>query len=217
MQDNKILKPQPIIGIYKITNPKNKSYIGQSINIKRRFREYEMLKCTQQPKIYNSLNKYGVCNHIFEILEICSLGELNEKEKYWKIYYNAVCDGLNCELYDNGVGPRGEQVKAKISKSKKGTKGWPKGKSKSEECKVLMSKIAKTQDWRKDVGKKQKGKPKHTIEHRENLKKPIKDLNTNKIYNSCTEAALDLNISLTLISNSLNKLYKRSKWNFIYA
>lgn len=32
-----------IIGIYKITNPKGKSYIGQSINIYRRFKEYKNL------------------------------------------------------------------------------------------------------------------------------------------------------------------------------
>ena len=32
------------IGIYKITSPSNKIYIGQSINIERRFKEYKTLK-----------------------------------------------------------------------------------------------------------------------------------------------------------------------------
>lgn len=206
----------PIIGIYRIINPNNKSYIGQSIDIERRFKEYKMLKCDKQPKIYNSLNKYGVCNHIFEILEICPLEKLNELEKYFKIYYNSINEGLNCELYDNGIGPRGEQVKEKISKSKIGTNGWPKGKSRSKENKNKLSEIAKTQDWRKNIGEKQKGKSKHTLDYKESLKKSIKDLNSNKVYNSCTEASLDLNISLSIISNSLNKMYKKSKWNFVY-
>jgi len=62
-----------MIGIYKITNPKGKIYIGQSINIKRRFNEYKRLNCSQQPKIYNSLLKYGSDNHKFEIIEEFSL------------------------------------------------------------------------------------------------------------------------------------------------
>jgi predicted GIY-YIG superfamily endonuclease len=32
------------IGIYKITSPSNKIYIGQSINIERRIKQYKLLK-----------------------------------------------------------------------------------------------------------------------------------------------------------------------------
>ncbi len=32
-----------MIGIYKITNPEGKIYIGQSIDIDRRFKEYKRL------------------------------------------------------------------------------------------------------------------------------------------------------------------------------
>ena len=46
--------------------------------------------------------------------------------------------------------------------------------------------------------------------------KKIIDNNTGKIYNSCTEASLALNISMSLISTSLKKIYKKSKWNFSY-
>lgn len=43
-----------MIGIYKITNPKGKVYIGQSIDINERFKTYSYLKCKNQTKLYNS-------------------------------------------------------------------------------------------------------------------------------------------------------------------
>ena len=58
-------------GIYKITSPSGKVYIGQSIDIERRFRHYKRMVCKDQVKVYNSFLKYGVDAHIFEILELC--------------------------------------------------------------------------------------------------------------------------------------------------
>jgi group I intron endonuclease len=204
-----------IIGIYKITNPKGKIYIGQSINIDRRFKEYKTLQCKQQPKIYNSLKKYNPENHIFEIIEECILEQLNDKELYWKLYYDCVNKGLNCELYDKGVGPKSEITKQKISLSQKGNK-YNLGKKRTKETKQLQSDIAKSQIWRKNVGIKQKGKKKHSNQHIKQMCKKIIDNNTGLIYSSCTEASLSLGISMSLISNSLNKIYKKSKWNFNY-
>jgi len=34
-----------MIGIYKITSPSNKVYIGQSINIEKRFKSYKRYDC----------------------------------------------------------------------------------------------------------------------------------------------------------------------------
>lgn len=58
-----------MIGIYKITSPNNRIYIGQSWNIEKRFKNYEILDCKGQPKLYNSLKKYGPKNHKFEIIK----------------------------------------------------------------------------------------------------------------------------------------------------
>ena len=204
-----------MVGIYKILSPTNKIYIGQSIDIKRRFKEYKTFQCKQQPKIYNSLKKYGPENHVFEIIEECSLEQLNEKELYWKIYYNSINEGLNCELYDNGIGPRSKVTKQKISLALKGNK-HNLGKKRSDKTKKKQSEIAKSQPWRKNIGQKQKGKSKHSDQHINKMLKRIIDSNTGIIYNSCTEASLILNISPSLISNSLKKIYKKSKWNFNY-
>ena len=89
-------------GIYKITSPSKKVYIGQSIDIEKRFKQYKRLDCKKQPKLYNSLKKYNPENHVFEIIEECLVEQLNEKEIYWKQHYNSIKEGLNCELFDIG-------------------------------------------------------------------------------------------------------------------
>lgn len=64
-----------LIGIYKITNINSKlCYIGQSVNIKERFREH--IKCglgigTSNNKLYSAMKREGVENFIFEIIETC--------------------------------------------------------------------------------------------------------------------------------------------------
>ncbi len=58
-----------MVGIYKIISPNNKIYIGQSVNIEKRWIHYRLLDCKKQPKIYRSILKYGFKNHIFEKLK----------------------------------------------------------------------------------------------------------------------------------------------------
>lgn len=108
--------------IYKITNPKGKVYIGQSSNITRRFNSYKNLECKNQTKLYRSLVKYGVQNHIFEILENCIDIEGNSKERLYQEQYNSVVSGLNCKLTTtkDKSGRLSEETKLKISNSHKG-------------------------------------------------------------------------------------------------
>jgi group I intron endonuclease len=109
-------------GIYKITSPSGRVYIGQSINIERRFRYYKGVACKEQIKIYNSLLKYGVDAHIFEILELCDIEELNNRERHYQDLYDSVANGLNL-LYvksEHFNGGHSEESKKKISDSLKG-------------------------------------------------------------------------------------------------
>ena len=109
-------------GIYKIISPSNKVYIGQSIDIERRFRHYKRLSCKDQVKIYNSFLKYGVNAHIFEVLELCDTKDLNNRERYYQDLYDSVANGLNL-LYvksEHFNGGHSEESKKKISDSKKG-------------------------------------------------------------------------------------------------
>jgi hypothetical protein len=103
-----------MIGIYKIINPTGKIYIGQSTNIGNRKYYYSSIKCDKQPKLYNSLQKYGWEQHMFEIIEECSLEQLNEREIYWGLHYDVLGEnGLNLRLGDaNGL--CSEETKKKI-------------------------------------------------------------------------------------------------------
>ena len=68
-------------GIYKITNTINdKYYIGSSKDIKSRFRSHKcVLKANKSASIIlqNAVNKYGLENFLFEVIEYCE----NYKEK----------------------------------------------------------------------------------------------------------------------------------------
>lgn len=113
-----------MIGIYKITSPDNNIYIGQSVNIKRRFKEYELLiNCKFQNKLYTSFITFGPKNHKFETVEICDIKELNEKERHYQDLFNCIgLNGLNCRLTTtkDKSGYMSQETKDKISKSNTG-------------------------------------------------------------------------------------------------
>jgi group I intron endonuclease len=135
-----------MIGIYKITSPSNKIYIGQSINIERRFKEYKRIaKRSAGVKIINSLLKYGPENHVFEVIEECNENQLNEREIFWKQYYKSVEHGLNCDYFDKGGGPKSEETRRKMSEGGK-------GKKRSEETKQKLRK-PKTEEHKQNISK----------------------------------------------------------------
>ena len=117
-----------MIGIYKIVNPKGRVYIGKSSNLEKRKEAYSRItQIKKQPKIYNSLIKYGWENHIFEIIEECNMDVLDEREIYWKEHYLKLFNGdwnqvMFCNLHDAGGGPLSEETRAKIGLSKIGNK-----------------------------------------------------------------------------------------------
>lgn len=119
------------IGIYKIVNPKGRVYIGQSINIKFRLTQYKYYKCKTQTKLYNSLKKYGFNLHICEIIEKCSVEQLNDRERYYQDLYNSVEEGLNCRFTSSSdkLGVISEQTRKKMSNKKQGYTPCNKGKT----------------------------------------------------------------------------------------
>lgn len=88
------------IGIYKITSPSGRIYIGQSSNLNQRIKDYEKtIHCKGQVRLYNSLVKYGFDKHSFEILEYCEFDKLNTRERHWQDFYEVIgSKGLNCML-----------------------------------------------------------------------------------------------------------------------
>lgn len=86
-------------GIYKITNLKNgKVYIGQSENIfMRRKQHFMALKKNHHPNKQMQKDYIAQCGRGFrwDVVEYCSLKELNEREKYWINQYNSIESGYN--------------------------------------------------------------------------------------------------------------------------
>lgn len=95
-----------MIGIYKIENLINhKVYIGQSISIASRLKQHKSdLKNNRHANshLQSSWNKYGEENFIFEIIDLCTKEQLNEKEIYWIEYYGGKNNQLNFNQKDGG-------------------------------------------------------------------------------------------------------------------
>ena len=106
-----------------ITNPMNKIYIGSTINIEQRWNSYKKYKCKDQPKIYNSLLKYGAENHKFEIIWEGSLEEMYKNETLLGQKFN-VLDANNLNLCLPKLGDSyscvSEETRNKIGKAHKG-------------------------------------------------------------------------------------------------
>jgi group I intron endonuclease len=145
-----------MVGIYKILNPKNKVYIGQSTDIRNREKMYKRLACKSQNKLYNSLLKYGWEQHTFEIIEECSREQLDEREIYWGNYYGVLGkNGLNLKLGD-GKGSCSEETKQKMKNAAIGRK-W----SNDTKTKFKTSKINHpmyNDDWRYKIKEANKGR-----------------------------------------------------------
>jgi group I intron endonuclease len=224
-----------MIGIYKITSPKNKIYIGQSINISIRFKYYKSLYCKKQPKLYRSFLKYGVENHIFEIIEKCNIDLLNERERYYQDLFDVVNKGLNCSLvgYNNKSGEMSLQSKNLMSINHK--KIWL-GKTHSDETKIKMSEsLKKIHQEKRGFNNILKRKPRtgngrNGLTHSEETKQKIRfsnkkatsriilDLNTGVFYNSIVDYSNIYGISKSSIIDYLMGRIKKSKIsNIVYV
>jgi len=133
-----------MIGIYKITNPEGKIYIGYTTNLYKRKNYYKINKGIRQTKLYNSINQYGWEQHTLELIEECNKNELRDKEQRWIEHYNSWINGLNSNPGGGGIITHSNETKELISKMGKANKGkraishW-KGKSRGEEFARNMS------------------------------------------------------------------------------
>lgn len=104
-----------MIGIYKITDKKtNKCYIGQSINIGRRF-EGHIFDFENDNGLKKNYPELEIKNLTFEIVELCEEEELDNKERYWIKYYDSFFNGFNRTM---GGKTQGEEEKEFYQKQK---------------------------------------------------------------------------------------------------
>lgn len=173
------------LGIYKIISPIGKIYIGSTVDLNRRKNEYNKLYCKKQPKLYNSLKKYGWKNHIFEVIEECLLEQLDEKETFYKQQFIDEFGwkmALFCHLIDGKGGYKSQETKDKISKANKGIP-----RPRSEETKQKHKQTIKEKGF---WGHKLGGKGTPRIKLRKSIVQILLDNIIIKQWSSISEAEL---------------------------
>lgn len=191
-----------MVGIYKITSPSGKVYIGQSLRIETRLSQYKIASCKNQRHLHSSILKHGWDTHVFEVIhelpEDISQEVLNTYETlYWQQYKSLGFKMLNIRE----PGSRGrisEETKQKWKGRVPHNKGktgnldpkWGKKWSPEKTEKRLRTRALNNSDQK--ASQKLKGRVK-TKEHQEKIneakKKPILYVKTGVVYNSRKEAA----------------------------
>lgn len=91
----RVVGQKVVSGIYKISNINDgRCYVGQSVNIKERFKQHFKRGLGVEPvssniKLYEAIKSEGLQNFTFEILEECPYNMLNEREQYWQEVFHA--------------------------------------------------------------------------------------------------------------------------------
>lgn len=225
-------------GIYIITNLINgKRYIGQSVNIKRRFWDHRCISHETNRHLKHALVKYGKENFKYEVLEECKASELDEREIYYinllKPEYNATSGGQGrCKRLSDDVKKvlsnhakqqwekmTEEEKQERIKKNLVGPrKGHPVSKETREklrnanigkkQSKETISKRMEAMRLKKEAGWKKDGS---------SCRKKVVCVETGEVFESVKAAAAHLNASPSGISAMLNGRQKTHKgYHFKY-
>ena len=115
--------------IYMLISPSKKVYVGKSVCVKNRFKQYRNLNRSNiGPALYRALKKHGWNNFVKVIIEVFddNYEFLSEREIYWIKYHEAFGPkGYNCTTGGEGCEgrPCSKETRAKLSAKLKGRKG----------------------------------------------------------------------------------------------
>lgn len=124
-----------MIGVYSIRNRiTGDEYIGASKHIEQRWNEHAMKRMNYHPKLYKAIEKYGIKNFDFEVVEECPEELLNERELHFihtrKPKYNTI--GLQ----------RSEETRKRVSE---GTRKWWQGLDEETKEKIIKHNLKRPQ------------------------------------------------------------------------
>lgn len=151
-----------IIGIYKIQSPTGRVYIGQSWDIKFRWRAHRCYRKTKYSKLHSSFKKYGTKNHIFQVLhtlpkDVDQFVMNTYEQLYMDLYRSAGVDLLNLKE----AGSRGRlapHIVELIRKKNIGRASWNKGMKMGPAWnKGLKGVVTMSAETRKKMSNKHKG------------------------------------------------------------
>lgn len=131
-----------ICGIYKITAPDGRVYIGQSTNILQRvFQHSQGLKSATALKVFSSIEKHGWGAHTVEVVEECNKNSLSQKERFWQDYYDCtnIDKGLNTYLTSTASDNKSGKTVAKNHRFPRDV--WEKVETRAKELNVSCTDI----------------------------------------------------------------------------
>lgn len=141
--------------LYRITNIlNNKTYIGQSVNPGRRWKDHQWLsKNTQEQYIHRAIAKYGVINFIFEVIATSKTQEdANLLEAQLIIQYNSLNSDFGYNLKPGGMTcEHSEETKKKISDALNNRSAEEKIET---VIKIKATKSGWTEEYKNDINKK---------------------------------------------------------------
>jgi group I intron endonuclease len=218
-----------MVGIYKITSPSGRVYIGQSVNIEKRFNSYKRMhvKNIKQTKLHRSFLKYGVECHSFEIILECNNSQLNNHERQYQELFNCLNYGLNCKLTKtlDRSGKVSKETLLKMSIASTGNKNWL-GKKHTQDAKHKMSLAKKgkihSEEWNKKKGVKGRVSNRKGIfseKHPRSVKVSQFDLDGNLIkeWNCLMDIKRELGYHIGNVSSCLKgklNTYKKFIWKY---
>lgn len=190
-------------GIYKITNPKGKVYIGESVDVERRWAQYKNGHYSRQWKLGNSIKKYGWEAHKVELIEECTTEALSARERYWQLHYKAVDAGLNLKLTGDSVSKTydSEEVRKNKSLGQMGRKHTEETKRKLSEMRKGVPKPKGFGDQIRDRFLGTKLTEEHKLKIIQSKQKPCSV--DGVVYDSCKSAAAAIGIPATTLANRL--------------
>lgn len=180
-------KIESICGIYKITNPIGEIYIGKSKNCRQRRKS----NYVRQRKIFDSFQKYGKKNHVFEMIEIYKPELLDKREKFWIKHFETFDTPNGLNLTDGGK----KYVFAK------------------ESTKIISRNSTGNTNWK---GKKHKETTKEKQSLNSGQAKLVLNMETGIYYDSITEASKSTSICFDTLSNKLRgRLKNKTSFRFV--
>lgn len=203
-----------LCGVYKITNHINgKVYIGQSINIKVRWKDHINSlnrgdsSCTLLQRAWN---KYGQENFSFEVLELCNKDMLDQIEIKYIELYDSCNKGYNIESGGNANKHLSEETKRKIGNANRGRKMSKETLQKMSESRMgeknPMYGQTHSEEARKKISKAHKGKPGHPTS--DETKELIRRANVGRIVSYETRKKISESaIGRTAYNKNLRQVY----------
>lgn len=170
-----------IVGIYKITSPSGRVYIGQSWDMKKRWYNYRGNVANKQHHLHASFRKYGARNHEYKVVhELPSDTSQEVMDSYEQLYMD-LYRGCGMKLMNlKEGGSKGKHTEESLKRMSIALTGVPRKRDPNKKInRAPQSEITKMKISEANLGYK----------HTDAAKAKMKEARKHQIWQPCTEEA----------------------------